>query len=268
MADYRWNFERCHWVSDEDYDEIVRSEERSQENLLTFCKCLMFAVVLFIALAVMNWLASFAWCISPSTCRIIGINPATCMSDEGGSGVLVAKDDDFGYVLTAKHVVESKLNGHRYVVIFPKAKRTYAFSVLECKADWREDGVDLALLKIAPPMEVLPRPVAWRQAVAGEKVWQSGFGNWRETPSESWMRVLPRRQVIGGVTIETGDETLLHTDRSCRSGDSGGPIVDSEGRVIGIITSADETNGYHVRLDGQEWLKSELPPPERSILVR
>lgn len=200
--------------------------------------------------------------ISPSTCRVTEVSRDNCQTTAAGSGVLVAKADGLGYVLTAKHVIEGEPNT-KHLVLFPRSER-FAYPVEAIHAG----DIDLALLVIAAPDDIAPRPIRWQSVATDERVWQSGFGNERqEGPRESWSRVAPLiRHTSHGETIEYVSPSLLLLSKPARQGDSGGPVIDSNGRCVGIISATDDTLGFHVTLADQQWLRDLLP--ENSILVR
>lgn len=200
--------------------------------------------------------------ISPSTCRVTEFSRGDCQTTAAGSGVLVAKADGLGYVLTAKHVIEGEPDA-KHLVMFPRSEK-FAYPVELIHAG----NVDLALLVIAAPSDIAPRPIRWQPLAAGERVWQSGFGNEREGgPRESWSNVSPLiRHTAQGETVKYVSPSLLLLSKPARQGDSGGPVIDANGRCVGIISATDESTGYHVTLADQAWLRGLLP--ENSVLAR
>lgn len=249
----------------EETDQLIRERmeckrrERDADGWRVLVAAIMLLVFAVLVLIVGNVCGAE---ISPSTCRVTEVSRDNCQTTAAGSGVLVAKADELGYVLTAKHVIEGEPNT-KHLVMFPRSER-FAYPVEALRAG----DVDLALLVIAAPVDVSPRPIRWRATSQGEKVWQSGFGNEREGgPRESWSTVSPLiRHTAQGETIEYVSPSLLLLSRPARQGDSGGPIIDAHGRCVGIISATDDTLGFHVTLADQQWLRDLLP--ENSILVR
>lgn len=126
---------------------------------------LAFVISLISCLATF-WLMGMAFGaeLSPSTCKVVEFSPMGSV-EAHGSGVLVAKADGWGYVLTAKHVAEKK-PGNRMVVLFP---RSFEFAFLSSAVTHAPDDIDLSLLMIDAPADIAPRPIAWRLPRDGRK---------------------------------------------------------------------------------------------------
>lgn len=226
----------------------------------------VFGVLALIGIVMMliGLLASAAGCaeLSPSTCKVMEFAPQA-ESKGYGSGVLIAKADGVGYVLTAAHVVSCV---NRHVCVFPKSD-AFTYTVQDAHFP-PDDQVDLCLLEIAAPVDIAPRSICWQPLEVGDKVWQSGYGNRDQGgPREYWSNVLPRVEYTSEGKAEFTDPSLLLLSRPSRQGDSGGPVIDANARVVGITSSTDKQRGYHVTLADQDWLKALLPLTEHSIVV-
>lgn len=138
-----------------------------------------------------------------------------------GSGVLIKG----GYVVTNHHVVWPFETAR---VVFPDGSEVRDVPVLQ----W-DFFVDLAVLG---PVEVLAPPLRLEDGEAmtpGEDLWLVGY------PGES--EVTPQPTISRGILSrfrewEDGGMTLLQTDAVIAGGQSGGALVDSSGRVVGIST--------------------------------
>jgi S1-C subfamily serine protease len=160
-----------------------------------------------------------------------------------GSGFFV---DDEGLVLTNAHVVGE---ADSVTVVLHDGTKTEA-NVVERAAE----DVDLALLRI-PDHESRPLPLG-------------GFG---DVAVGDWAAVIGHG--LGGAwTFTTGIVTNIYPSKSDRPifqtqipinpGASGGPVLDREGRVVGIVTAkireADDVN-FAIRIDVAREFLDALP---------
>ncbi|HUA86195.1 MAG TPA: trypsin-like peptidase domain-containing protein [Bryobacteraceae bacterium] len=150
-----------------------------------------------------------------------------------GSGFVINPD---GQILTNFHVIEG---GQDIEVTMPDQK-TYKATVL---APDRQD--DLALIKIQPRKKLAYLPLGDSDHLqVGQKVLAIGqpFG-FKGTLTVGVVSSL-------GVSIQ-GDNNreldgMIQTDAAINSGNSGGPLLDSQGNVIGINTAIYAPNGGNV----------------------
>lgn len=147
----------------------------------------------------------------------------------GGTGFLISSD---GLIVTNKHVVED-LNAE-YTFLTNDEKR-YSATVLA-----RHPSQDLAILKIEgkkfPTLELGESSTIQ----IGQKVVAIGnaLGEFRNTVSTGVVSGLARSIVAQGSL--GGAERLnniIQTDAAINSGNSGGPLLNLEGQVIGINTA-------------------------------
>jgi S1-C subfamily serine protease len=138
-----------------------------------------------------------------------------------GSGFILTKE---GLILTNYHVVE----GAQQVEVKLSDKHTYkATKVTE------DRGHDLALLKINAP-NLVPATLADSQGlIVGQKVYAIGnpFGL-SGTMTRGIISAIRSISGGGGSAIEDA----IQTDASVNPGNSGGPLLNSRGEVIGITT--------------------------------
>lgn len=148
----------------------------------------------------------------------------------GGSGFLVSED---GYVLTCNHVVADPKADYT-VILDPKHK--YSAKVLA-----RDPLVDVAVLKIKgknfPYLELGDSD----KIELGETVIAIGnpLGEFEDTVSAGIISGLSRKiTAYGGVPFKaTSLRGLIQTDAAINPGNSGGPLVNMEGKVIGLNTA-------------------------------
>ncbi len=153
-----------------------------------------------------------------------------------GSGLIVSSE---GQILTNEHVVRNAAR----VEVELHQQRTVAAKVLFADA-----SLDLALLQITEPVAgLIPAKLRESPAQVGEWVMALGqpfaLGN---TVTVGVVSGLRRNHADLGRPRDLdrdGTWSFIQTDASINVGNSGGPLVDLEGRVVGVTTA--------VRADGQ-----------------
>ncbi len=147
-----------------------------------------------------------------------------------GSGLLI---DDKGYALTNAHVVCNELNqAVNSVDVRIAGKKTKA-SVLRLGDDagGRGKGVDLALIKLksVPENAKAVTFANFDDVRIGEQVFVIGNSLGDGTCITAGIVSDKQRKING--------HTVLMTDCAINGGNSGGPIFNSKGEVIGVICS-------------------------------
>lgn len=138
-----------------------------------------------------------------------------------GSGVIMSED---GYIMTNAHVLE----GAKRFYVELHDRRRYPAELIGT------DSIsDLALLKIDAPNLI---PATWGESDnvnVGSIVWAIGspYG-FQQTVTSG---ILSGKDRPGDPDHQK--QSLLQTDAAVNPGNSGGPLVDSQGHVIGINTS-------------------------------
>lgn len=148
----------------------------------------------------------------------------------GGSGFIVSQD---GYVITSNHVVGEK--DADYTVIY-EPKKTYPAKVIS-----RDPINDIAVLKIQgknfPCLELADSD----KVELGETVIAVGnaLGEFHDTVSTGVVSGLSRYiAAFSGLSKQAEMlRGLIQTDAAINPGNSGGPLVNIEGKVIGVNTA-------------------------------
>jgi 2-alkenal reductase len=140
-----------------------------------------------------------------------------------GSGVIV---DQRGYVVTNNHVVAE---GRKHQVIFQDGTKVNARLV------GRDDYSDLAVLQIEgqlPAVAALGDSATLRPGTSVIAI-GSPLGDFRNTVTSGVVSAVGRKldDSAPGLT------DLIQTDAAINHGNSGGPLVDPSGQVIGINTA-------------------------------
>ncbi len=159
-----------------------------------------------------------------------GLNKMEKTQIGGGSGFIISKD---GYVITSNHVV-ADTTAEYTVIIDPKHKH-------QAKVLSRNPINDIAILKIEgedlPYIELHDS----NKIELGEEVVAIGnpLGEFQDTLSAGIVSGLSRYiTAFGGIDHQMQNlRGLIQTDAAINPGNSGGPLVNMEGRVIGINTA-------------------------------
>jgi serine protease Do len=148
--------------------------------------------------------------------------PRTRIPTEGqGSGVIV---EDTGYILTNNHVIRGATD---IQVSLADGRKTKATII------GRDSKTDLAVLKIAADKLV---PASWADSESvepGALVWAVGSPFGLERSITSGILSGKHRAGLAG----NSQQDFLQTDAAVNPGNSGGPLVDVRGQVIGINTA-------------------------------
>jgi len=184
-------------------------------------------VAMLLALAVPQAAIAAAAQPGPLARAAAAVVPITSGTDLIGSGVVVAPDR----VLTAAHVVDDAAGTDTRVML---GAASVSYDVIAI-----DRTRDLALLAATLPSI---QPIVWgdsRAVLIGDEVIALGFPVGLESVSLTRGVVSSPNQVVGGATF-------IQTDAAINPGDSGGALVDSRGRLIGInvgkISSVDVSN--------------------------
>ena len=157
---------------------------------------------------------------------VVLINVATATGVGHGTGFFIRSD---GYILTNWHVIDGATD---------ISVTTYAGRVLEGQVKWSSEADDLALVKISGsnyPTLAIGDSDALR---VGETVIAVGH------PSTSNCYWTVTQGIVSGLNREVSvtktnaivDLVFLQTDAQVNAGNSGGPLCNARGEVIGIIT--------------------------------
>lgn len=147
-------------------------------------------------------------------------------TDQGqGTGFAWARQGRALVIVTAAHVVDA---ASVITVIAPDGTEHPA-SVLT-----RDPVVDIALLEVADGLLLEPLARGDSQRLApGDPLYVVGFALGTELLGDPTVTrgVLSGRRVVDGVEY-------LQTDAAMNPGNSGGPVLDSEGHVVGVAVAA------------------------------
>lgn len=179
--------------------------------------------------------------ISPSVVSIISTGSSNAggrynfstLTQNAGTGFIVSKD---GYIATNKHVV----SGHSSISIITHDGEVYE----GVKVVATDPLNDLAFLKIEGVDNLIPAELGDSKTLkVGQEVIAIGnaLGQYQNTVTSGIISGLNREIQAEGSNGEVESLSgLLQTDAAINSGNSGGPLVNSRGQVIGINTAKSE----------------------------
>lgn len=166
--------------------------------------------------------------IEPAVVTVVGTIPGTqtffgrtADSQVSGSGFIISTD---GYIVTNNHVVEDATD--LYVVLSDGTE-------LNAQIVSRDVYADLAVLKVDGNMPAVAKLGSSEDLKPGETVIAIGspLGTFRNSVTVGVISATGR-------TLDTGEgynmENLIQTDAAINSGNSGGPLVNLAGEVIGV----------------------------------
>ena len=153
-------------------------------------------------------------------------------SQSSGSGMIISKD---GYVLTNNHVVE----GAEKLTVMTTSGEEYDATVIGA-----DEVNDVALLKIEGDEDFPTVSIGDSDNIqVGQQVCAIGnpLGELTNTLTVGYVSALDREisESSTGSTIN-----MFQTDCAINSGNSGGPIFDMNGNVVGITTAKYSSSGY------------------------
>ena len=144
-----------------------------------------------------------------------------------GSGVIVSRKNNTYYVLTAKHVVASQ---DEYEIITPDGKQ----HKLDYRTVKKFPGIDLAMVQFTSDQKYRIALLGNSDRIKeGATVYTSGWPHPGRAITERIYQVT-QGKVSGRPLKPLEDGYALVYTNITRSGMSGGPVLDDEGRVIAI----------------------------------
>ena len=165
-------------------------------------------------------------------------SPSTSTATATGSGIIISED---GYILTNNHVVDtSSSSSYSYydiseatsVKVKLNSSKYGDDATYDAKIVGKDSQTDLAVLKIDKTGLTAAEFADSDQAIVGEFVLAVG--------SPLGLDTTVTQGIISAVNREVESEgtkyTCLQTDAAINSGNSGGALVNSDGKVIGINT--------------------------------
>ena len=184
---------------------------------------------------------------------VVRINVQACGDGGNGSGFVIGP----GLVATAAHVVR----GASRIQLEPEGGAAVTATVIGSS-----DGEDLALLRADGPVDAQTLLFAGTDPDIGEEVIALGYPlGLPFTATQGAITGEGRELTVDG-TDYTG---LFQTDAAVNPGNSGGAIIDAQGRVVGVVVAGgDGTEGIGFGVPGtraqqvlERWAENPQPQP-------
>lgn len=181
------------------------------------------------------------------------LNPHHVTEDiDGGSAAPISPD---GYFLTADHVLARVSDGWHPFVLYGRGSQ---LKTARARVVWRSAAADLALLHA--PIET-PHYYAWtapgRWLANGTWVIHGGIATGRRTPPGKLATHLAPEGPLTGAR-------KFKLDFPLKPGDSGGPVVDAGGGLIGVNSAVE----FLVPIDTAFFVDSEGSRPNVRQLMK
>ncbi len=148
--------------------------------------------------------------------------------ESGGTGFIITPD---GYVLTNYHVVE------KADIVRVRVNREPRDKEFEGKVIGTDPATDIALVKIEPDQELPYLPLGDSGALrVGE--WVMAIGNpffYEDSVTAGVVSAKGRR--LDGLSRDPSLDNYIQTDAAINVGNSGGPLLNLRGEVVGINTA-------------------------------
>ena len=160
--------------------------------------------------------------------------PSTSTATATGSGIIISED---GYIVTNNHVVDtSSSSSYSYYDLSDatsvKVKLYGSDETYDAEIVGKDSQTDLAVLKIDKTDLTAAEFADSDQAVVGEFVMAVGSPLGLDTTVTTGIISAVNREVES----DGNKYTCIQTDAAINSGNSGGALVNSDGKVIGINT--------------------------------
>lgn len=161
-------------------------------------------------LSVLLWLSPFA-----------SIQAKTLQHYSTGTGFFI---HDEGYIITGNHVISACDN---YTVYAQNA-------TMQATLVARDEVLDIVVLKSTfPALDIASLRMPTQTLMVGDKLWVLGY------PGSAWKTrkaVLKKSQLLEFSGM-SGEASLVQFSESVEQGNSGGPLLDKAGNVVGMITA-------------------------------
>jgi S1-C subfamily serine protease len=171
---------------------------------------------------------------------VVSIAVTSTSGSGTGSGSVIRSDSSKSFIVTNNHVIDDAVNGGKVTVEFQDGTE------LDATIKGRDIAYDIAVLQInkgnLPTIEIGDSS----KVVIGELSVAFGSPLGLSNTVTSGIVSSLNRPVLTGTTDRASYIDAIQTDAAINPGNSGGPLVDGQGRIIGVnsaIASTGSTAG-------------------------
>lgn len=170
-------------------------------------------------------------------------------SGNNGSGVIISKDNDVYYVLTANHVTSVRENKEGKIDYQVVTSDKQAYNIDYETIQPLPNNLDLAIFTFVSDKDYPVATISSVPLVETTPVFVSGWQRPGSVGGEETIRQLTSSRITTVLKEPYEGGYQIGYDNTTLGGMSGGPVVDVEGRVVGIHGLADSDKPETVDLD-------------------
>lgn len=141
-----------------------------------------------------------------------------------GSGFFISPD---GWLVTNFHVVDGAT----------EVEIRYGDDILEAEVRGADPSTDLAVLKVDPDSDAFPHLRVGDSESLRVGDWVMAVGSPLGMTTSVTVGVVSGKGRVLGITGDTAFDDFIQTDAAINRGNSGGPLVNTRGEVIGVSTA-------------------------------
>ena len=156
-----------------------------------------------------------------------------------GTGFIVSED---GYIITNEHVIEDAYQGGYDVQVITYSGDTYTAEII----GFEDEGSDIAVLKIDATGLTPVKIGNSGDLQVGGQIYAVGnpLGELTYTMTGGMVSALDREiSTVDQSTGETNTVNMFQIDAAVNGGNSGGPVYNSRGEVVGVVSAKYEDTG-------------------------